>query len=145
VKTLILGCGNLDRADDGAGLLVARKLRELGLNARERCGDMLSLLYDWAGYDEVIIVDAIVSGASAGAVVVFDPRTAERPRVQFRGSTHEFGLAEVIELARSIAQLPPKLTIYGIEADNCDPGGPVSNEVSQAIERVAKDILSTFG
>jgi hydrogenase maturation protease len=141
VKTVILGCGNPDRADDGAGLLVARKLRALGLNAREHGGDMLSLMYGWAGYDEVIIVDAMVSGAPAGTIVVLDPRTNDMPREQFHGSTHEFGLAEVVELARSIAQLPPKLTIYGIEAGNCNAAGTVSAEVMRAVERVAEAIF----
>jgi hydrogenase maturation protease len=143
VKTLILGCGNPDRADDSAGLLVARKLRELGLDAREHSGDMLSLIDEWAGYDEVIIVDAMVSGSPTRATVVLDPRTVEVPREQFHASTHEFGLAEVVGLARSIAQLPPKLTIYGIEAGNCDPGAAVSDEVAQAVETVAAGIFQS--
>ena len=144
MKTLILGCGHPDRADDAVGLLVVRKLRALGLNAREYSGDMLSLFYSWAGYDEVVIVDAMESGAPVGSIVVFDPRMVELPRQQFQASTHEFGLAEVVELARSLAQLPPKLTIYGIEAVNCGPGGPVSPEVLRAVDQVAKDILSTI-
>ncbi len=143
MKTLILGCGNLDRADDSAGLLVARKLRELGLDAREHRGDMLSLMYEWAGYDEVIIVDAMVSGSPTGATVVLDPRMVEVPREQFQASTHEFGLAEVVGLARSIAQLPPRLTIYGIEAGNCDAGAAVSAGVAQAVERVAAEIFQS--
>ena len=142
MKTLILGCGNPDRADDAAGLMVARKLRERGLHAREHGSDMLSLLQSWAGYDDVIVVDAVVSGAPAGTVVVLDPREVEVPRKQFPASTHEFGLAEVVELARSIAQLPPKLTIYGIEAGNFDAGGRISAEVAQAVERIVAEICN---
>ncbi len=41
---MIIGCGNSDRSDDAAGLLVARRLRELGIDARELSGDMLGLL-----------------------------------------------------------------------------------------------------
>ena len=105
---------------------------------------MLSLFYSWAGYDQVIIIDAMVSGAPIGSVVVLDARDAELPRQQFQGSTHAFGLAEVIELARSIEQLPPKLTIYGIEAANCNPGCAVSMEVTKAVEQVAGAILKAL-
>ena len=36
---LILGCGNPDRSDDAAGVLVVRRLRELGIHADEFGGD----------------------------------------------------------------------------------------------------------
>jgi len=140
VKTLILGCGNPDRADDSAGLLAARRLRELGVDAREHGGDMLSLIDRWSGCDDVIVIDAMMSGAPAGTTVVLDARAVEVPRGQFHCSTHAFGLAEAVELARSLDRLPPKLTIYGIEAGNCESGGALSAEVAQAVERVAGEI-----
>ena len=31
---LVIGCGNLDRGDDGAGVRVAERLRKLGFDAR---------------------------------------------------------------------------------------------------------------
>lgn len=115
MKTLIIGCGNPDRGDDAVGLLVARQLREAGLDAREHTGDMLLLIDLWSGYDDVIIVDAMVSGAPAGSIAIFDPQTGQLPTQQLHSSTHQFGLAEVVELARTLDRLPPKLTIYGIE------------------------------
>lgn len=139
MSTLILGCGNPERGDDAAGLVAARKLREMGLNALEHSGDMLSLFYRWAGYDEVIIIDAMISGAPAGTIKWINPREDTIPGKQFHSSTHEFGLAEVIELARSLAQLPPKLTICGIEAGHCDIGAPLSPEVAQAVEKIVLD------
>lgn len=142
MKKLIVGCGNPDRADDAAGMLVARRLRELGIEATEHDGDMLSLIDEWSACDDVIIVDAMLSGSPAGSVVVLDAHDIA-PKHQFRCSTHDFGLAEAIHLARSIGRLPPKLTIYGIEAGNCDAGGAVSNEIAQAVERVAQDILTS--
>jgi Ni,Fe-hydrogenase maturation factor len=36
---LVIGCGNTNRVDDGAGTLVACQLRTLGLNAIVHCGD----------------------------------------------------------------------------------------------------------
>jgi len=46
---LILGCGNPDRSDDAAGILVARRLRELGIPAEEFIGDAPELIDAWSG------------------------------------------------------------------------------------------------
>jgi hydrogenase maturation protease len=139
VKTIILGCGNPDRGDDAAGLVAARKLREMGMNAHEHTGDMLSLFDRWAGYDEVIIIDAMISGAQPGAIQQLDPLENPLASRQFHSSTHAFGLAEVIELARSLGRLPPKLTVYGIEAADCKIGAPLSPEVTQTVQKLVLD------
>ncbi|HEV2169648.1 MAG TPA: hydrogenase maturation protease, partial [Candidatus Binatus sp.] len=108
---LILGCGNDDRSDDAAGLLVVRRLRELGIEAHEHGGDALGLIEAWSGAREVVVIDAVVRGT--------DPDTVREAPC----STHNLGLAEAIELARVLGRLPAKLTIYGIEAKCFDRGG----------------------
>jgi hydrogenase maturation protease len=137
---LILGCGNLDRSDDGAGLLVVRRLRQLGVDAREHSGETLALIEAWSGCTEVIVVDAVVSGASPGAITAWDARAAPLTARRFRSSTHAFGLADTVELARVLDRLPPKLYVYAIEGIRFDHGGTPSPEVSEAIERLAQEI-----
>ena len=60
---LIIGCGNRDRGDDGAGILVAERLRELGIEANTRSGEAVDLIEAWKSADDVIVVDAVVTGA----------------------------------------------------------------------------------
>ena len=93
---LIIGCGNPDRSDDGAGILVARRLRALGLNAVEHSGDGLALIELWHGFDDVVVVDAMVSGGKAGAVSTWDPVSQPLCSQMWRCSTHVFGPAEAI-------------------------------------------------
>ena len=80
---LILGCGNPDRSDDGVGLLVARRLRQMGIDAREHSGEMFALIDIWSGCAEVIVVDAAVGGAPPGAITVWDARAAPLPARRF--------------------------------------------------------------
>ncbi len=136
---LIVGCGNVDRSDDAAGLLVARRLSELGVDAREHPGEMLTLMDAWNGVADVILIDAVMSGAAPGAITRWDG-AAPLPREPFRCSTHALGVAEAVELARALGRLPPKLILYGIEARKFDRGGSVSAEVADAVERLAQDI-----
>ena len=137
---LILGCGNFDRADDAAGLLVIRKLRELGINAHEHTGDSLALIEAWTGESEVVVIDTIVSGAAPGQVRSWDARSARLAAGEFRCSTHDLGLAEAVELARTLGRLPEQLTLYGIEGACFTRGAPPSPEVSAAADRLARQL-----
>jgi hydrogenase maturation protease len=137
---LILGCGNPNRSDDAAGVLVVRRLQELGIGAREFTGDPLALIEAWNGAREVILIDTVVSGAAPGTVTVWDAAKAPLPPGRFCCSTHAFGVAEAVEIARALGRLPPKLVIYGIEGSRFDVGGSLSAEVAAAVERLAGEI-----
>ena len=140
---LVIGCGNTDRSDDGAGILVARRLRERGLNALEHSGDGLALIELWHGFDDVIIVDAMLSGADPGTVSSWDPVSQPLCSENWRCSTHVCGPAEAIELARVLGRLPARIQIYGIEAQNFEPGAGVSSRVMGAVNRLSDKLGST--
>ncbi len=137
---LIAGCGNVDRCDDGAGVLVARRLREFGIDAREHGGEGLSLLESFTGCDRVVLVDATVSGQAPGTITLWDQDSGPLPAVQLRTSSHAFGVAEAVELARALGRLPASVTLYGIEAGRFDIGGSPSPEVLEAVDEVARRI-----
>lgn len=142
VTVLILGCGNPDRADDAAGLLVARRLRVLGIQAREHGGEALALIDAWSGSADVLVVDAVKSGAPPGTITIWDARTFALPVGHLRCSTHALGVTEAIELARALDRLPRKLIVVGIEGLRFDRGEPPSPEVAEAVERLAQHIAS---
>jgi hydrogenase maturation protease len=140
---LILCCGNPDRGDDGAGPLVARRLRALEVKARLCGGEALSLMEAWRGEDDVIVVDAVVTGAPAGSISVWDASTAELAPHWFRCSTHSMGVAEAVGMARMLGRLPKRLRIWGIEAQRFDLGTPpapaVARAANEAAERIARE------
>ena len=139
-KPLIIGCGNPDRGDDAAGLLVVKRLRSMGIAAEEHHGEGLALMEAWSGAGSVILIDAVITGTAPGAISVWDAQTAPVSRDAFRASTHSFGVAEAVELARALGRLPALLVIYGIEGRNFEPGSQPAPEVLAAVEEVARRI-----
>ena len=137
---LVIGCGNENRGDDAAGLLVARKLRELGVNAVEMTGEGVSLLDLWEDARNVILVDAVLTGAEPGTIFVWDALNERISRDTFRCSTHNFGVADAVELGRILDRLPGSLEIYGIEAAQFEPGSPPVLAVREAADRLAARI-----
>jgi hydrogenase maturation protease len=142
----IIGCGNLDRGDDAAGLLVARRLRTLGVEARgvhmiEQSGESFSLLDGWADSEEVILVDATAPNGLPGKVRVWDAHADTLPEDFSPCSTHAFGVREAVELARALNRLPQTLLIYGIEGKRFCPGASLSPEVELAVETVTERMV----
>ena len=137
---LVLCCGHPDRGDDAAGPLVARRLREMGIDAREKYGDVLSLIDAWQGADDVVLVDAVVTGKRPGTVSVWDALTAALAGRTRMGSSHALGLAEAIALSRTMGCLPRRLTLFGIESRHFDLGQPPSRAVARGIERAARKV-----
>ena len=140
-NSIYIGCGNELRGDDAAGLLVARHLRSLGLNACEHTGDGLNLIQLWEPSSEVVLVDAVLAQGNPGQVRVWDGIAAPLETDLFRCSSHSLGVGEAIEMARLLGSLPKQLIIYGIEGKQFEVGTTPSTAVLQAVEKVVQMIL----
>jgi hydrogenase maturation protease len=140
-RIVVIGVGNEYRSDDGAGITVARRLRERFLTkitVLEESGEGAALIEAWKGATWVLLVDAVHSGAPPGTIHRLEARVAPVPTGFFHYSTHAFSVAEAIELARSLDQLPPQLIVYGIEGENFAAGVGLSRAVERAVEAVVE-------
>jgi hydrogenase maturation protease len=144
---LVIGIGTYNRGDDAAGLAVAEGVRNAGLPGvvvKQLAGDQLGLLDVWADKatqpDGVFVIDAMCSGSPAGTVARFDAATPLGSRFDHRG-THTFSLADVIELARSLSELPEHLTGYGIEGATFAIGAPMSPQAAKAVKDVTSRLI----
>jgi len=142
---LIFGIGNEYRGDDAGGLIVARLLKERLADSAiviEQTGDGAALIEAWRGAETVIIIDAVMSGAAPGTIHRFDANARPILKDAFRCPTHAFGVAEAIELARALGELPRSLVVYGIEAKNFAAGVGLSPEVERAVGEVVRRALT---
>jgi hydrogenase maturation protease len=134
-QILVIGLGNDYRGDDAVGRVVTRRLKAIGAdNVRvvEESGEGAALIEAWKGADFVIAIDAAYSGGAPGSIHRFDAESQPIPSSFFHYSTHAFSIAEAVELARALNQLPAKLVVYGIEGKTFDAGAGLSLEVEGA-------------
>lgn len=144
MTTTVIGVGNPDRADDGAGLAVAERLRAVGpaeLDVVTSSGDPIALIDAWSRASAAIVVDALVPRGEPGRIRRFDVLREPAGAGLFATSTHELGVAEAVELGRALGVLPRRLVVFGIEAAGFEPGGALSPEVARAVERATREIL----
>jgi hydrogenase maturation protease len=134
----VVGLGNEWRVDDGVGIEVARRLGGTQLS-----GEPVGLVEALNGSAEIVLVDAVSSGAAPGTVHVFEAGSAPLPAAVFGAtSTHTIGLAEAVELARSLGRLPQRVLVYGIEGSDFGFGKRLSPEVAAAADRVVEEVRS---
>jgi hydrogenase maturation protease len=141
---LVIGVGNEYRHDDAVGLVVARALKDkslAGATVLESTGEGTDLIEAWADADRVILVDAVVSKALPGTLHQIDISDQSLPFDFFTHSTHAFGVAEAIELARTLNCLPPHLLFFGIEGQDFATGVGLSAEVERAVPLVVNSVL----
>jgi len=135
------------RGDDGAGPAAAERLRPLVggcADIEESWGEGTELMQAWQDRTQVIVVDAATSGARPGTLHVFDAAHENLPTDFFCYTTHRFGLAEAVELARQLGELPERLTIYAIEGERFDLGEGVSEMVKAGVDRVVERISAAL-
>jgi len=143
-RTLIIGAGNHYRRDDAAGLLVAARLKARACDSFEvieQSGEGAALMEAWKQADRAIIIDAVCSGGEPGTIYRWDARADTIPRNSFQRSTHAFGIAEAIEMARALGELPSHLIVYGIEGETFDIGIGVSPKIEAAADETLELIL----
>ncbi|MDX1389222.1 MAG: hydrogenase maturation protease [Acidobacteriota bacterium] len=147
-RVAVIGIGTPEHADDAAGLVVARRVREQAppsVDVHEVTGDGIALLETWHGYERVILVDAVFSGRIAGTLHRFDGRNlpdSERIRLS---STQALGLRETLRLAESLERLPGELIVIGIEADELAVGREISSDVEAAIPDAVDLVIEEIG
>lgn len=147
---LVLGLGNDLFWDDGVGLMVVRRLRDL-LDSSIDCLEVatcgLGLMDYLVGYEQVIIIDAILQKPEQ-AGQIFEWGWGDGGGIRAI-SPHYMGLSEIKKMAERLAlPFPREIKVLAIAVKGpLTIGQGMSPEVEGAIERViemTKKIISTW-
>lgn len=150
VKTLLLGMGNPILSDDSVGVRlakdVARRLGSVpGLDVVEECSvGGLNLLEVLAGYDRLIVLDAIrTTGGNPGDWYRFDGR-ALKDTLNLR-NVHDVNFATALELGRRMGTHLPtdgEIHVFAVEvADDATFGEALSPAVEAAYPEILSGVL----
>jgi len=145
---IILGLGNKILGDDGAGILVAEKLKKRLQNVPQIKVDTTSLgglrIIDFIkDYNSAIIIDTIKSGMKlAGHIYIFSHKDFINSLRMV--SYHDINFCTAIEFAKKMnIQMPQEILIYAIEAKKTDVFTyKISREIKTAIDICTEKIIS---
>lgn len=140
----ILGCGNPLVGDDGIGIHILERLKEMNSEIPDDvelldagvCGlDILNML---EGASHIIIVDAVEGAGNAGSIHRFGLDDIRGATSKSLVSIHETCLADVLCIAEQIQEMPEKLVIFGVEIDKSEE---LSLQLSDKIQNSADELV----
>ncbi len=140
----IIAVGNPLRGDDGVGPAVLERLRETRLPENveliDSGSDPLDVVRHIMDAERAIVIDAAGMNREPGHIELLKP---EDLRLVVNGglcSTHGYGLAEGLELARAVG-FRTDVLIIGIQPENVSPRDGLSASVASRIPDVINLVL----
>lgn len=149
---VIIGCGNLNRCDDAAGVRVIQQLRQEfnaslpdGVKLFDAGTGGMEVMFQARGARQLIIVDACRSGSEAGAVFRL-PGSEINTEHQPAYSLHDFRWDHAVHAGRRIfgEAFPSDLTVYLIEAGSLQLGTELTAPASRAVTKVCGHIAQSI-
>ena len=136
----VIGIGNTLMGDDGAGIRVLELLPD-NINKIELATGGMSLLHKLEGLSTAIIVDAVDFGGEPGQVSVFLPEMVDSIKT-LGYSLHDIDILKVLELAKTMGQLPGNVFIVAVQPANLSHTEELSPEVQAALPKMAREIMT---
>jgi len=141
-RTLIVGIGNILKADDGAGPLVCEQLGRAKV-----CAGLIDAGTVPENYiqpiikkapQNLLVIDAIDFGAPAGTIKIFEPQQLNSHTI----STHTLSPRLFVDMVCQNI----KLDVYfvGLQPAQIQLGQSVSPQVSQAIKKLCRALTDIF-
>ncbi len=153
LRVLVAGVGNLLRADDAFGVVVAHRLMEMdlpdGVKVVETGIAGIALVQELqAGYDAMVIIDAVDRDRPPGHVMLIEldvPHVDDMEwgeRYDFLADVHLATPTRALIMSKSLGVLPEKLLMVGCQPVDAEtPGIPMSPEVTAACDVAVREIL----
>ena len=136
----VIGCGNLNRSDDGVGVIVARMLLQkfpgddhANVQIFDAGTDGMGVMFKARGSRSLIIIDASNTGSEPGAVFeVPGEEMAGKPPDSF--NLHDFRWDHALYAGRKIFKddFPDDIQVFLIEAKSLELGLELSPEALDA-------------
>jgi len=146
---VIIGCGNSNRQDDGAGVYVAQQLMSLmkatpvdNVRVFDAGTSGMDIMFQARGCDALIIIDANQSTSEPGSIFEVPGKELENiPEPSY--NLHDFRWDNALYAGRRIyqEQFPTDIAVYLIEAATLDLGIGLSESVQKASDRVVELII----
>jgi hydrogenase maturation protease len=144
----IIGCGNLNRCDDGVGVIIAQRLQQLiseysfpNVRIYDTGTAGMEIMFQARGSEKLILIDACVTDSEPGTIFEIPGEELEvLPELSY--NLHDFRWDNALAVGRKIfnPDFPKEVLVYLIEAESLNLGLELSETVEKAAIRVFEKI-----
>jgi hydrogenase maturation protease len=160
IRILVAGAGNIFLGDDGFGVEVVRRLRELrlpeGVEAIDFGINGIDLTYALLdGCEAAVLVDAVQRGGAPGTLYLIepDPAPGDPAPDELLMSGHDLDPAKVLRLVQALGGTCRRVLLLGCEPQTFGEAGegmmglspPVQAAIAPALSMVERIVLELSG
>jgi hydrogenase maturation protease len=146
MKTIIVGMGNTLLSDDGVGILIAGRLKEIykyssSIDVVETSWGGFRIIDLLKGYDYAIIIDAIQTGKKPiGSIHMLD--VSDLIHSTRMVSFHDINFATALDLSKKLdIPMPESISVYAIEVEETEL---ISERISQKVRNSIDICVNTI-
>jgi hydrogenase maturation protease len=143
-NTLILGVGNILLKDEGVGVHVVRRMKEMNLPKYVEVLDGgtagLELVDFIENRSKLIVVDAVKNGGRPGTIYRLT-ETNLRIKPKAIMSFHEIDFLDALYMSDVMKNKPKEVVVIGIEPKDMSDGLELSSEIEERIPRIIEVVM----
>jgi hydrogenase maturation protease len=146
-KIGIIGLGNPLRSDDGIGIILLNKIIEqkniLSKNIEYIDGGTggINLINDLVKFDIILFIDAIDFKGKIGETIFLEQEELVSKKILIRASTHQNDILKILQLSKSLNELPEKIFFYGIQIKDTSIGSNLSDEINEKFNEILNNLI----
>lgn len=156
-RILVVGVGNVLHGDDGFGVEVARRLVDrvlpAGVTVAETGIGGIHLVHElMAGYDALIVVDAVDHGRPPGTVMVIEPHVTDvqelavEARHDLLADMHLATPELALMVANAVGVLPARTVIVGCQPVEIESlGEGLTDTIRDAVDVAIREVERCIG
>jgi len=141
---LILGIGNLLLKDEGVGVHIVNRIKEMPLPPDVEVMDGgtmgIDLLYYIEGREKVVVIDTAKAGDPPGTVYRFTDNELAVKK-EFLRSAHGIDFSDVVRTARMLGTKPDEIIFIGVEPEDMSEGLELSPLIEKRIPFIIKLVM----
>lgn len=141
---LILGIGNILLKDEGVGVHVVERLKNVNLPPDVEVMDGgvmgLDLLFYIEGRKKVIVIDTAKAGQPPGTLYRFTDNDLEEKKELLR-TAHGVDFSDVINVSRSLGKKPDEVIFIGVEPEDMSEGLELSPRIKEQIPYIIELVM----
>ena len=145
VRTLVLGLGNLVHSDDGVGVHAIQRLQtdarvppEVVLMDGGTQG--LSLLPHMAGFQRVLVIDAVDVGEPPGTLIRLEGEGIEK--LPGKPSVHQLGFEDLMIALKLLGESPEEVVVIGVQPQSTDWSAELTAPVDDSLDELVALVIA---
>lgn len=145
---LVLGIGNLLLKDEGIGVRVVERMRDMSLPADVEIMDGgtmgIDLIYAIEGRKKVIVIDAVATDSPPGTLYRFTDKDLEYNSAVLQ-SAHEINFPSALRSLQFLGNRPGEIIFIGIKPADMSEGLDLTPAIEEKIPRIIELVMKELG